>query len=58
MFVAGIEIKISTTHVEAVIVVFTGLGFKSPRLHSTRCARSWQASVQSSIAFHFGKMTE
>jgi len=45
MFVAGIEIKPSTMHVEAASDVFTGLGFKSPRLHSTRCARSWQASI-------------
>jgi len=33
MFVAGIEIKTSDKHVEAVINVVTGLGFKSPRLH-------------------------
>jgi len=44
MFVAGVEIKISTMHVEATIDVISGLGFNSPRLHSTRCARSWQAS--------------
>lgn len=39
MFVAGIEIKPSTMHVEAASDVVTGLGFKSPRLHSTRCAQ-------------------
>jgi hypothetical protein len=32
MFVAGIEIKISTKHVEAVIDVISGRGFNSPRL--------------------------
>jgi hypothetical protein len=35
MFAAGIEIKTPTMHVEAASDVFTGLGFKSPRLHST-----------------------
>ena len=34
MIVAGIEIKTSTMHVEAASDVVTGLGFKSPRLHS------------------------
>jgi len=34
IFVAGIEIKKSTKHVEAAIDVFSGLGFKSPRLQS------------------------
>ena len=33
MFVAGIEIKTPTMHVEAASDVVTGLGFKSPRLH-------------------------
>jgi len=36
MFVAGIEIKTSDKHVEAVINVVTGLGFKSPRLQFCR----------------------
>ena len=40
---AGVEIKTSTTHVEAAIRVISGRGFNSPRLHSTRCARSWRA---------------
>ena len=44
MFVAGIEIKTSTKHVEAATDVVSGRGFKSPRLHSTRCARSWRAN--------------
>jgi hypothetical protein len=48
---AGVEIKTSTMHVEAAIRVISGRGFDSPRLHSTRCARSWQASIWSSIAF-------
>ncbi len=42
-FVAAVEIKQSTKHVEATIDVVSGRGFDSPRLHSTRCARSWQA---------------
>ena len=33
MFVAGIEIKTSTMHVEAASDVVSGLGFNSPRLH-------------------------
>jgi len=41
---AGVEIKTPTKHVEAAIRVISGRGFDSPRLHSTRCARSWQAS--------------
>gem|GEM_PF-3969865 len=41
---AGVEIKTATKHVEAAIRVISGRGFDSPRLHSTRCARSWQAS--------------
>jgi len=51
MFVAGIEIKPSDKHVEAASDVVSGLGFKSPRLHSTRCARSWQAGFRAKIGF-------
>ena len=43
---AGVEIKTATKHVEAAIRVISGRGFDSPRLHSTRCARSWQASAE------------
>ena len=43
MFDGGHEIKSSTKHVEAGASVISGRGFNSRRLHSTRCARSWQA---------------
>ena len=33
LFVAAVEIKKADKHVEADTDVFTGLGFKSPRLH-------------------------
>src|SRR5947207_11583915 len=46
MFGGGHEIKSSTMHVEAGASVISGRGFNSRRLHSTRCARSWQASAR------------
>jgi hypothetical protein len=36
IFAADVEIKKSTKHVEAVIWVFSGRGFDSPRLHFSR----------------------
>ena len=44
MFAARDDDKTPPKHVEADTFDVSGRGFNSPRLHSTRCARSWQAA--------------
>ena len=51
IFVAGIEIKLSDKHVEAASDVVTGLGFKSPRLHSDM-VRAEQESEANCLALN------
>jgi putative endonuclease len=45
VFAARDDNKTPPKHVEADTDVVSGRGFDSPRLHSTRCARSWQAPL-------------
>src|SRR5688572_6573585 len=52
MVVAGIEIKISTMHVEADIGDISGRGFDSPRLQST--GRKCAATATRLRPLHFG----